>query len=302
MLDFRRMAQKYHLAYLEEGHHHCHDGWVQVHCPFCAGGRSGWHLGFSLTQGSFNCWRCGGLRFWDVLPVLLRVNSRDLKEIVDEFQTDKRPEPKQITRQRTLSPPPDTGPLLGAHRRYLEGRRFDPDALVDTWGILGCGPLGGEWAWRVVMPIQDGDDRIVAYQGRIISEEVKPKYKMEDDEKCLVDPKTLLYGINKVEGNTVLVVEGVPGVWRIGPGTVATFGIDFHKAQANRLRRFKKRFILFDPEALAQKRARQLASHLALFEGETEILSGFQTDPGEFSDRRVQKVRKEIGLQITDSQ
>ena len=119
---------------------------------------------------------------------------------------------------------------------------------------------------------------------------------MTEDHLCLEDPKSLLYGIEEADGDTVVVVEGPTGVWRLGPGTVATLGIGWHPAQANRLRKYKRRFLIYDPELKAQSRAKELAEYLAMFPGCTEVLSGFDTDPGDFTDQMVSEIIKEIGL------
>lgn len=181
------------------------------------------------------------------------------------------------------------------HRKYLEGRKFDPDALERKYGLLGTGYASGNWNWRVVFPIRDGADQIVAWQGRSIGE-AAPKYKLSNDKDCLEDPRGMLYGLQDCSGDTIIIVEGATGVWRLGPGTVATLGIDWNVKQANKLRRFHRRFILYDPESLAQHKARQIAEHLAQFPGETEVLSGFETDPGEFPDELVRQIRQEIGV------
>lgn len=298
MLDFIKLAQSRRIPYILDGHHHCHAGWLQTHCPFCAGGMDGWHLGFSLDNGTWNCWRCGALKFWVVIPALLRADEQTCRQLLRGYFKDSGPRHRrQVARLPTLKPPPDCGELSRPHQRYLEGRGFDSAALAERWSIQSSGRLGGRWAWRVIIPIRNGDERIVAYQGRAIGD-VKPKYRMTDESECLEDPTGFLYGIERADGESVIIVEGVPGVWRLGPGCVATLGIDWKKQQANRLRRFKNRFILFDPEPVAQRQAETLAAHLSLFPGSTEIITGFTTDPGDFTEKRAARVRRELGLQV----
>jgi hypothetical protein len=292
MLDFVRLCQKYHIPYLEgAGHHHAHAGWLQLSCPRCSP-NSGWHLGFA--GGTFNCWRCGKLPFRTTLAALLKMPPESIGPIIHEFQTTRPPQTPygaSIPRKGPLVPPRGCGAILGQHRRYLAQRGFDPDTLVQEWGILGTNHLAGIWSWRVIIPICNAGDQVVAYQGRAIQEDATPKYRMTDRDDCLEDPDGLLYGLNKVPGESVIIVEGVTGVWRLGPGAVATFGIDWTRERANLLRRFKRRMILFDPEVLAQKRAVELAEHLSIFPGVTEVISGFPTDPGDLTPRRVARVR-----------
>lgn len=298
MFDFMKFAS-WRGLHVQTSGKRSRPGWVQLECPVCGtdGTHGGWYLGWNLEVGCFNCWRCGKMDFKETLGRLLRTRDvREINSVIAQFQTDKRPERREIrARPRKLPPPKDYGPLLPQHRRYLEGRNYDPDELSETWGVAGCGPRGGTWAWRVVIPVHNAKGNVVAWQGRHIGT-VEPKYRFTPDEQCLEDPKTLLYGLDAVEGDTVLVVEGVPSVWRIGPGAVATFGIDFKQEQFHLLRRFKRRFVAFDPEPAAGRRAEQLAAQLAVFPGETEILGGYSVQPSELPEDEILALRQEIGL------
>jgi DNA primase catalytic core, N-terminal domain len=297
MLDIRKFADKYKIEVTESGHHHIHTGWAQMHCPFCAGGRTGYHLGFSLSTGAFSCWRCGALRFWKVLTALVRhVPEEQLRQAVAGMQTKDRAYRPPIERLRVISPPPGTSALSEAHKTYLRGRQFDPETLASMWGIQGTGYVGGSWAWRVVFPVRNGAGHTVAWQGRAIGDNVPQRYKNTEDALCLEAPEGLVYGLDMAYGDTALLVEGATGAWRLGPGTLATLGISWNPKQADKLRRFKRRFVLYDPEPLAQKRAREVAEHLGQFPGETEILSGFDTDPGDFPDALARKIRRVLGM------
>jgi hypothetical protein len=295
VLDFIRLAQRHHVPYAEAGNKKCSQGWVQTPCPNCDMGTGDYHLGFSLKQGSFHCWRCGTVPFWEALAGVLRLQDRGrLHTLRREFETNHKQEPPApVTRRLSLPPPPDTGPLLEAHQRYLTSRNFRPEQLVSDWDLQGTGRFGENWRWRVIIPIHNQQGQIIAYQGRSIGT-MEPKYKMTNDEDCIEDPATMLYGIEKVTGDSVIVVEGCTGVWRLGFGSVATLGIDWKMEQVNRLRKFKRRFILFDPSENAQKKAVQLASALSLFPGTTEVIAGFDQQPGEFSVERAKRVRNDL--------
>jgi hypothetical protein len=295
VFDLLRFAKAHQVPYAESGHHHCKAGWVQIHCPQCTGGRFGFHLGFQLEKGNFNCWRCGPIKVWDVVGMLLHTTRRDLvQKAITEFrkagQTDVR---KFTTRPYTVPVPPGTGPMAGIHKRYLTGRGFDPGKLAEEWGLKGTRFLSGAWNWRVIIPIHNEDGVIVAYQGRSVSDTVRPKYRFTDNKDCAEDPLEIIYGLDRVR-DSVVIVEGVTGVWRLGEGAVATFGIDWKRHQANRLRKIKRRFILFDPEPKAQQRAEALAKWMSVFPGETEVVSGFRTDPGDFSDRQAERIMRDL--------
>jgi hypothetical protein len=297
VLDIERFCSTYHIPILPEGHHHCHAGWMQLHCPFC-GGADGWHLGFNLQWGNFNCWRCGSLKTLNVIGAFLKTNRKqDILDVLRKFQIRKQGEPlrERVERNDKLDPPVGMGPLTRLHRLYLRRRGFNPTALEQLWGLRATTHLSGEWNWRIVAPIRDQDGRVVAYQGRAIQTDVRPKYKMTDRDDALIDPSHLLYGLECAQ-KSVVIVEGVVDVWKIGPGAVATFGIDWKQEQANRLRCFNQRYVLFDPEPKAQQRALALAENLSLFGGVTEVIYGYDTDPGDFTNAQVRRLRTKLGL------
>ena len=298
MIDLPAICRQFRIPTLPGyGHHHCRPGWLQLHCPLC--GPANWTLGWSKDSGGFSCYRCGRLTFWQVVPALLRLSLPQTKQALRPFWSNQ-PKPPKLpivpkTRQRESAPPCPAGPLLDPHLAYLSARGFNGPQIASLWGVKGIGHLGGEWAWRLLIPIRNEDYKTVAFTGRAIAD-VRPKYLTTPDKDWLEEPTSALYGVEQADEETVIIVEGPTGVWRLGPGVVATMGIRWHIPQANRLRKWKRRFILFDPEPAAQKRARELAEYLALFPGSTEVLSGFDSDPGEFSEGLVKEIRKEVGL------
>ncbi len=112
-------------------------------------------------------------------------------------------------------------------------------------------------------------------------------------DKLPVEPDALLYGIHLVE-RTVVVVEGPADVWRLGPGAVASLGVDWSVAQARALKDIPRRFIMFDPDRAAQQRARKLANYLAVYDGETTILQDMDVDPGDLPQEVADSIMKEL--------
>lgn len=292
MFDFRRYARDKGIEIAEAGqHHHTHQGWIQTHCPLCAGGTRGFHLGFNISKGYFSCWRCGGLSVWKYLKT---VESGDIKGILQKY-SGKSLNGRRVVRLRKpdCSPPPGLGKLKKFHKEYLTSRGFAWKAVSRTWDLKATGQCSGDWSWRVVAPIRARSGRIVAYLGRSIGEAL-PKYKMTADEDCAEDPKSFLYGIDKVDSDTVLIVEGVTDAWRFGPGAVAALGVTWKKPQANILRNFKRRFVIFDPDEAGRKKAETLAKWLSFYPGETEIIEGLRCDPGDLSDEEAQEIKAEL--------
>ena len=52
-------------------------------------------------------------------------------------------------------------------------------------------------------------------------------------EKSVVNYKDILYNMDRVQGEKVVVVEGITDVWRMGDGFVASFGTTLTSAQIN---------------------------------------------------------------------
>lgn len=303
MFNFPRFAADFRVPTLSSGHHHCHEGWIQTHCPQCTDGRFGWHLGWSKEKGNLNCWRCGPVRIIQFIRGSARTSLERAKALRAQYEGKGTKRSALRARKRGLSrTPPGLGPLTERHIAYLlgkppEGRGLrDLLQLADLWDLRGASHLSGEWNWRVVAPIMNDSLETVAWIGRSIVRKMKPKYKVTDDAECAEDPKTFLYGVHKVPGEAVIIVEGPGDVWKIGAGAVATMGHGWHPEQATRLRRFKRRYIMYDPDEKAQRDAQRLADWLSLFGGETEIIDGLKTDPGDMDYRDVKKLRKELGL------
>lgn len=298
MLDFVSLCQEEGLPLIQEGHHHCHEGWAQTHCPFCSGGRDGWHLGFNLEGGNFNCWRCGSLGYYAVLRGLFP--NRPLSEIKGllakyhrDFPTHKRQE--RPRKQQALKPP-GIGPLKPVHEDYLKKRNFDPIKLVQDWNAYGtCQDPNIGWAWRIVVPIKNTDNEVTAYTGRALQKKRRPKWKTTEKDQCKQSPNSLLYGIEHVK-DSVVVVEGPADVWRLGKGAVALLGIDWTVEQAAIIRTIPHRFILFDPDTAAKKKAEELALWLAAFPGETELITEMNSDPGDMSQREADQLMQELGM------
>lgn len=293
-LDFVRLARDYHLPYLESGHHHCRDGWVQTHCPICAGASHGWHLGVHVGSGNCNCWRCGSLKLTVVLTALLPDVS--LGKIFSTYSTKGLSvEKASVVHATELIYPRHTHNLGMQHCNYLSDRRFDPGHLVREWGLRAVGALGAEWSWRIIIPIHNKNGLEVSYTGRAISETHAPRYLTLGLEESIENPKSLLYG-EQYASETIVVVEGPTDVWRIGRGAVATFGTSWTEEQAARIRKYKTRYIMFDNEKPAQRLARKLADAVSGAPGTTEILTGLRTDPGDLEPEEVDDFRKELVL------
>lgn len=159
--------------------------------------------------------------------------------------------------------------LLAAHREYLALRGFNAAEIERVWKVQGIG-LARRLCWRLFIPVLI-NNQPVSWQTRSISQYAAVPYINAKPEEEKLPIKSVLYGEDYV-GDKIVVHEGALDVWATGPGAVATLGVGFTMWQVIRLSRYPKRYIAFDNEPTAQKRAEQLADHLRIFDGKTYIV------------------------------
>lgn len=300
MFNFRAFLDEYGIEYYEGDypHKHCRPGWINMECPRCTG-NPGLHLGVSENSGQFVCWRCGFIPLLEAIRKFTGCNWNQARQIARQFGATKqykryRKEPKEKDidvefPKGTLDYFPKT------HRKYLENRNFDPDYLIDTWNLRATGNLG-KYKNRIIVPIYY-KNRLMSYQGRDITGKAEAKYMACEQENERRHHKYCLYGLDVVASESVIVVEGVTDVWRLGPGAVATFGIKYTETQLLLLYyNFKRIFILFDvtdPESSEQ--GKKLAAHLSVLGKEAEVVKYDQDkDPGDLSDNQANYLMRDL--------
>ena len=279
----------YHIDHVTEGHKHVRDGWVNVACPFCTGDNPGYHLGYSVDDNYFSCWRCGGHYAPKVISALLSINMHRAKEIIQQYggiSKVNKPEPKIRVGTNKFMVPFGTMPLQRNHKLYLKKRNFDWEYLDEEWGLLGTGPMAKlddiNYSNRILAPIH-WENRVVSFQTRDITNRHPIKYLACPQDRERIQHQHILYGNPLKWGKRGVCVEGITDVWRLGPQAFAVFGISYTHLQVLEISRaFDEVVILFDPEKQAQKQAKQLQLDL---EGKKvkawiEVLD---SDPGDMS-------------------
>lgn len=307
ILDLAAVCRHHGIKMSSPEHKHTRDGWLHVCCPFCKD--DNYHLGFSVSMGFFNCYHCGRLGVKETIARLLKVNIEDVWSYIKDFyvrssgfsvissvQRDKR---SDVVSE--IKFPPLCGPMSAIHKKYLRNRGFDPDRLEADWDLRGTGPISDKgWKFRLIIPVKL-DGQIVSYQGRDVTGMSEVRYRSCSDEVSIVPIKNCLYGIDEVRGSSVLIVEGVPSVWRLGRGAVATFGTKVTKAQQKMLMGFQRRYICFDRDPVhdaGRLAAEKLASDLSVFSGDTCVVSlpdGVK-DPGDLRDDEAAMLMESCGF------
>jgi len=293
-IDIHKLVRDHRISVADLNDKHHRENWVNLPCPFCEGG-GGFHLGYNILRGYWNCYRCGWHNETEVIKETLKISWSEAQRIRDECggRPILRTAQERQERPSALALPPSIGELAKSHRRYLRERGYRPRILAEEWGLMGTGPIGG-YKFRIIAPIFH-QGRMVSYLGRDITNKSTLKYKACPGEDEIINHKNILYGLDSVRGHSVIIVEGVTDVWRLGPGAVATFGQEWSMPQVRLLKEFPRRFILFDSEKQAQKEARKLAGALAGFSGSTEIITLTEaSDPGELSEDAARKLMREL--------
>jgi hypothetical protein len=300
MFDVVRFLRDHHIQHTQSGKH-ARDGWVQVHCPFCTGSRD-YHLGISLSGEYGSCWRCKGKSTLSIVQALLGCGWGEAKAVLAKYSDGNR----VVRRERCQSPvrvrvrsecklPTGTGPMGERHKKYLGGRGFDAEWLEQTYGLQGTGPVG-EYKHRVIAPIVV-DRKVVSFQGRDITGRSSLKYMACPQPLEAMDHKEVLYAVDLVPADRVVVVEGIADAWRLGPGAVATFGTAFKPPQVRMiLERFNTIFLLYDRERQAQANAWDMARKLVAAGRQVEVLELASGDPGEMKQDDADALMRELGI------
>ena len=276
--------------------------WVNINCPFCREGDLKFKGGIH-PSGYYNCWRCGPKSLEDLVIELLSVSFKRAKEIIGTYQRE-----SFIFRRvadRIIPPRVDLpgGPLQAIHQDYLWDRDFDPFWAEEIYGVTGT----SQWEkWhklfygdRLIIPIRDPAKRVISFQGRDVSGTSEIRYKGCPVDLSIEHYKQTLYGSELARKDMVVAVEGIFDQWRLGPGSVGTFGTSLSEAQVAQLAEWPVVLFAFDSEPEAQAKAKRYATQIAAFGRTVEVVDLEFTDGKDLADlspREVADVRRALGL------
>jgi hypothetical protein len=225
--------------------------------------------------------------------MVARETDANLHTIINKFPRERVVEKEEVT--GVLNLPKGLAPMKRCHREYLRERRFNPDTIERVWGVKGLG-LDGQCktsrgmvnlAWRLFIPIES-KGVVSSWTTRSIADNASIRYISAGKEHERISHKELLYG-EDYAGTTIIIVEGPTKAWRIGPGTVCTFGTRPTPAQIVRMGRYAKRYVLFDHGA--ERYSQSLVQQLSGFGGETYSIEIDAADPDDMSKKELRQVR-----------
>lgn len=288
------VLNRFHIESVGPPHRHCRTGWRAVDCIYCSPGSHKFHLGFELATNRVNCWRCGIQFGPKVFQDLFRISEKEARSLWYSLPRTIAPR-EEIKSKHPLQNPAGIDDLLPAHRRYLEGRGFDVDSLVKTWGIKGIG-LATRLQWRIFIPIFDHLGRQVSWTTRSIAKDAEIRYQSASEEEESVSHKSILYGCH-LASHVIIINEGPLDAWAFGPGGVATLGLLYSESQLAAMVQHPVRVVCFDSETPAQRRADRLCTQLAAFPGETEnVVLETGKDAASADVTEILKIKTMFGL------
>ncbi len=298
-IDIVKLFRDNNIPYWTEGKN-VSVGWVNTTCVWCNDTSN--HLGFNLEKNYFRCWKCGWHPMMQTLERMLKISKWSIRKMLDSKYGGYHPRvllPEKTIQIRTKAHrlPSNTGPLLKSHKKYLINRRFDPDLIEATWGILGTGPISHldkiSFNRRIIVPIM-WEGKQVSFVARDITNKHPLRYIVCPKDRELVHHKHILYGKQEEWKEKGICVEGVTDVWRLGTQAFATFGIEYTTVQVRVIASFfKEVIVMFDDEPQAQFQADKLMSELRMFgiHVRKEVIKG---DPGGMDQKEAIKLVEKL--------
>lgn len=306
--DWKRLLEDLNVPCWDEGKN-CSPGRINIQCPFCDDHSN--HGSFGLSKGDYQCWRCKGGHPVKALSLAARIPMDSARQLIQKYSHGFNPylQVEQETKSNVKSITLPGAPIKAPHKKYLEGRGFDPEELEFYHGILGTDMVGNwqgiDFRYRVIIPVYDVWGNLCTFQGRDYTGKQELRYKCCPVDKAVVHHKHLLYGAELARNkDRIVVVEGVFDQWRMGPGAVATFGTSLTREQVNLLSLWKEVIFLFDPEPEAQEHAREYARDIAACGNYVEVCAaelgldakGNPRDPGDLTPAEAKDIMKELGM------
>lgn len=288
MFDVVAFCRDYNVPYRMTGAN-VGAGWVGINCPFC--GDNNYHGG--LKGNAYTCWKCGTHSLFDLIKEITGERSKDIYDKYNEEDIFKEKiQRRQAEASSIILPGTTENPTA---RKYLIKRKFDPDYLERKYKITYTG-MTGDYKYRIIIPIFK-DGQLVSFQGRDYTGKQEIRYKTLPIEKSVINAKHLLYNEDFVKSDVVGVCEGPFDAMRLGDGFVATLGTKVSEEQVRLLTKYKKVYIVFDPEVEAQERAKNLADRVAVFGSKVYIVdTELDHDPGDMTEGEVKDLRSFIGV------
>lgn len=274
--DWHRFCTAHHIPFVTSGPNTSR-GDISVKCPWCGSADPSEHLGLHLDTNN-PVWGClRNSRHRGRSPVylvakLLRISFGAATELVeqsvppvDDFDAvvellrggDEIPQ-KSTYKSKVRYPEEFRRLIDGTYGQrfidYLAFRGFHDAAFVAaTYDLFYS--LTGDFAWRLIFPVQE-DNELIGWTGRDIRKGAKLRYRASDNLG-----KDVLLSFDRDPESVIVVVEGPLDALKIdyygkllGINAVATMGTAVTEGQKKRLAKIARStptYVVFDATAMA---------------------------------------------------
>ena len=292
------------MEWSAEGQNNVSPGWIGVTCCFCDDHSN--HMGINVNSKNFSCWLChekGNIK--ELVMAIDSCDEEDAYAILRDYREDglnNNNNPPALPPMAEVSQRnrPPTGSILPPqiinkwptkHLSYLYKRGFKPvRKYIQKYKLLPV-YTAGIYRMRIIIPIYNMG-KLVNFTARDITGKTDLRYKHCPNNQAIIPRRELLYNIDNVPGDTIILVEGPTDVWKIGNGAVASMGTEVTDQQIDIIkeRGFKNIFVLFDKGAAEV--ANRVAKRLAFLVDRVEIITLVdEDDPGCMCDQTTNAIR-----------
>lgn len=208
-------------------------GNVIIHCPYCGADDVNEHLGISLSNGVWGCWRNDSHRNKDLsilISKLIGISYKQARELIgkkskeinldlfDElssdnyFNTNNKIKKQSII--KSLLIPDDFKILSKGHYskpfiNYLSHRGFSKfNRLIRLYDLRYC--IVGDYKWRIIFPIYF-NKQLVTWTSRTISKKNSLRYLSLNEDLSSINIKNVVYNYDRPNakgGDVLFIVEG----------------------------------------------------------------------------------------------
>lgn len=289
-IDVKELLDTLKIEYTESGKN-VSNGWIGVQCPFCWDESN--HLGINIENKTCSCFNCGHTgtiigylaevlySYQTAKKVIEKAIPRELKSFIQE---------KINTTVKVELPLHCTKRILKQHGEYLKSRGFNPFKLYKKYGLLSVGE-NSEFKWqnRIIIPIYRYG-KLVTFTSIDTCKDSEIRYLHEKKEQSIIHCRQLLYGEERTKGKAILV-EGIFDLWRIGDGTINTFGTQVTKEQKLLLSKYDEVIIASDGDEAGLKMAEIVGNDLAAFTNVRVVDLPWGKDPDKLKKKHIKYLR-----------
>ena len=281
------ILDRYNISYWTEGKNVSENS-VNIQCPFYSCGDHSNHMGIFTDSLFFNCWKCGRKgHFSFLLKILTKMSDSECQAEIEEekillglsggIKEDK-------STKESITPLPEyfekvderiKFPLLF---KYLKRRKISIDQVIEK----GCGICRvGHYMNRMIIPIYFEGEQ-VSFVAADLTGTAKLKYDMPGD------VIKYLYGYDDVEGDTIIITEGILDTWRIQDNSMAMLGSYLTDFQKSLILRKHPRNLIFCLDGDAYWHARDESTFFEPFVDRVAVIRmDFEEDPDSLGTDKI---------------